>query len=63
MRSMHLKSGIAQLQLSDLCRKPSVGQDHITKRLRLAIMCSFHCYEDIPTCGEGGSPTHGGYNT
>ena len=18
-------------------------------------MCSFHCYEDLPTCGEGGS--------
>ncbi len=25
MRSMHLKSEIAQLELSDLCRKPSVG--------------------------------------
>jgi len=25
MKSMHLKSEIAQLELSDLCRKPSVG--------------------------------------
>ena len=24
-------------------------------------MCSFRCYEDLPTCGEGGCPTHGGY--
>ena len=23
-------------------------------------MCSFHCYEDLPTCGEGGIRTHGG---
>jgi hypothetical protein len=22
-------------------------------------MCSFHCYEDLPTCGEGGIRTHG----
>ena len=59
MRVMHLKSEIAQRELSDLCRKPSVGKDHITKRLRLAIMCSFRCYEDLPTCGEGGLQTHG----
>jgi hypothetical protein len=25
-------------------------------------MCSFHCYEDLPTCGEGGIRTHGGKN-
>ena len=24
-------------------------------------MCSFHCYEDLPTCGEGGIRTHGGH--
>ena len=23
-------------------------------------MCSFRCYEDLPTCGEGGIRTHGG---
>ncbi len=23
-------------------------------------MCSFCCYEDLPTCGEGGIRTHGG---
>ena len=22
-------------------------------------MCSFRCYEDLPTCGEGGIRTHG----
>jgi hypothetical protein len=60
MRVMHLKREIAQRELSDLCRKPSVGKDHITKRLRLAIMCSFRCFEDLPTCGEGGIRTHGG---
>ena len=26
-------------------------------------MCSFHCYEDLPTCGEGGIRTHGGCKT
>lgn len=30
MREMHFKSKIAQLSLSDLRRKPSVGQDQIT---------------------------------
>jgi hypothetical protein len=23
-------------------------------------MCSFRCYEDLTTCGEGGIRTHGG---
>jgi hypothetical protein len=22
-------------------------------------MCSIRCYEDLPTCGEGGPPLHG----
>ena len=26
-------------------------------------MCSFRCYEDLTTCGEGGIRTHGGYET
>ena len=25
-------------------------------------MCGFRCYEDLTTCGEGGSPTRGEYN-
>ena len=71
MSTLHLKSEIAQREFSDLgcgsclhsnqaSRKPSIGYNHITKRLRLAIMRSFHCYEDLPTCGEGGRPLHGG---
>ena len=24
-------------------------------------MCSFHCSEDLSTCGEGGIRTHGGH--
>ena len=24
-------------------------------------MCSFRCYEDLTTCGEGGIRTHGGH--
>lgn len=40
MIAMHLNSEISQLSLSDIRRKPSVGEDHIPKRLRPAFVCS-----------------------
>ena len=71
MRVMHLKSEIAQRELSDFWRGIHAWRKISFLHIRLSIdrepvwfwRNPIDFVRAFTLCGEGGSPTHGGYNS